>query len=62
MTPETFKDTRKKLGMSQQAMAEALGFALKTIQRWEAGDKPIRASVAMAVHQMVEAEDPNPSR
>ncbi len=50
MTPEEFKTIRTKLGLTQQQMAEWLGYGGKhlhrTVRRWEAGDRTIPPSVA----------------
>lgn len=35
MTPDEIKRRRQELGLSQQALAEALGVARNTVVRWE---------------------------
>jgi putative transcriptional regulator len=35
--PEIVKEVRKKLGLSQKALAQALGVSFATVNRWENG-------------------------
>lgn len=41
MTPAEFKATRRALRLSQQAMGDALGVSVRTVQAWEQGQNPI---------------------
>ena len=45
MTGEEFKALRKAVGLSQQALGEALGYEGRTaemmVQKWEYGQRPI---------------------
>lgn len=46
MTPDEFKEARRKLGLSAQGMAAALGVADgRTVRRWEADDRDIPGPV-----------------
>lgn len=46
MTPKALKAKRKKLGMTQEQFAKAVGVTRISIARWEAGTWPIPATVA----------------
>ena len=35
--PETVKDVRRRLGLSQEELAHALGVSFATVNRWENG-------------------------
>jgi transcriptional regulator with XRE-family HTH domain len=35
--PETVKDVRRQLGLSQEELAQALGVSFATVNRWENG-------------------------
>lgn len=48
MTPQDFKGWRERLGLSQQEAGEALGTTKRAVQMWEAGDRPISRTVALA--------------
>ena len=46
MTPEDFRDTRLKLGLSQKEMASDLGVHDdRTVRRWEAGERRIPGEI-----------------
>jgi len=48
MTPEQFRAARQSLGLSQHALAEALGmgrWAWQTISKWENGRSPVPADM-----------------
>lgn len=50
MTPNQFKKARKKLGLSQAQMAEALGLkTARAIRHYEAGDRQISGPIALLV-------------
>jgi len=58
MTPEQFKDARKALCYSQQALADEWGMGDhggRTIRRWEQGERPVSPVAAYAIRMMVEA-------
>lgn len=49
MTPETLRDIRASLGLTQASLASRLGVTLRQIQRWEAGDVPVSRGFAVAI-------------
>lgn len=48
MTPQDLKDWRARLDLTQKAAADALGTTVRAVQMWEAGDRPISRTVALA--------------
>ena len=55
MTPEHFKQLRKALYYSQQALADEWGMGLngnRTIRRWEQGERPLNPIAAYALELM----------
>ena len=44
-------ETRRRLGLSQDAVARHLGVHQTTVMRWERGDTPIRPIYAAAVRR-----------
>ncbi len=55
MTPEQFKDARRALGYSQQALADEWGMGDnggRTIRRWESGSRPMNPVAAYAMQLM----------
>lgn len=46
LTAAEFRNRREALGLSAEWLAERLGVALKTVQRWENGHRPIPEGVA----------------
>lgn len=58
MTPEQFKDARKTLRYSQQALADEWGMGDnggRTIRRWEAGERPLNPVAVYAIALMLKA-------
>lgn len=58
MTKDEFKDARKALGYSQQALADEWGMGSnggRTIRRWEAGERPLSPVAAYAIALMLKA-------
>ena len=56
MKPEHFKQARKALGYSQQALANEFDMGInggRTIRRWESGQRPVNPIVAYAVRLML---------
>ena len=49
MTPETIKQTRHTMAMSQDNLAKAMGVDRRTVIRWEMGDVPITGPAAIAL-------------
>jgi transcriptional regulator with XRE-family HTH domain len=52
VSPEEFIETRKRLGLSQVKLAEALGLASKTIEGFEQGKTSIRPAYILAMRQL----------
>lgn len=48
MTGRDFKAWRKRLGLTQQEAADALGVCRKTIQNYENSKKPLKAHIPLA--------------
>ena len=44
---------RKQLGLSQEALAESLGYSRNSVARWETNRRPIRALVALRMTQLL---------
>lgn len=58
MTKEQFKEARRALGYSQQALADEWGMGAnggRTVRRWEAGERPLNPVAAYAIKLMAEA-------
>lgn len=52
MTTQEFHTIRLTLGLSQESLAEALGYSRNTIGRLETGRTPIKHPVAMLMRQL----------
>lgn len=55
MTKEQFKDARRSLMFSQQALADEWGMGAnggRTIRRWESGERPISPVAIYALSAM----------
>lgn len=53
MTPADFRNARKALGLTQHALAEALGmgrWGFQSVGKWERGESPIPRQIALAIH------------
>ena len=56
MTPEQFKDARRALCYSQQALADEWGMGGnggRTVRRWEAGERPLNPLAVYAIKMML---------
>lgn len=54
MTPAEFKSARKRLALSAEAMARAVGVASgRTVRRWERGDRAVPGPVAILVRHLL---------
>lgn len=53
MTPEQIKQARRELGLTQAAMAKAMGIGTRKLERWEAGHSPISPEGARLVELML---------
>jgi D-3-phosphoglycerate dehydrogenase / 2-oxoglutarate reductase len=49
MTADEFRAARKALGLTQEAMAYALGLAPRTIRSYEKGDRRVPEAVVLAL-------------
>jgi transcriptional regulator with XRE-family HTH domain len=56
MDKETFRRKRKRLGLTQEKLADRLGINRMTIIRYESGESPVPKSVEMAL-KLIEAEE-----
>ena len=57
MTKEDFKEARRALCYSQQALADEWGMGVnggRTIRRWEAGDRPLNPVAAYCITLMLD--------
>jgi len=59
MTPNEFRERRRRLGLTQEALARKLGVALTTVARWERGEHtpPAWLDLAMAAVEWLAAEE-----
>jgi len=62
MTPAQFKDARRALGLSQNAMADALGLKTsRAIRQFESGERevsgPVAKLVAIYLERMEQSHD-----
>ena len=53
MTPEQLKQARQQLGLTQAAMAKAMGIGTRKWERWEGGHSPISPEGARLVEMML---------
>lgn len=56
MTPQEFKQARKALGYSQQALADEFDMGVnggRTIRRWESGERPMNGIAAYTIKLML---------
>lgn len=52
MTADDLKALRRKLGLSQEALAEALGVNRHSVKRWEMGIHPISERTERALNML----------
>ena len=55
MTPAEVREIRKKLGLTQLALAEIVGVSRRTVEHWEAGTRNISKPAARLIKQTVSA-------
>lgn len=55
MAPAELKDARKRLGLTQQAIADALEVTLRTVQMWEGGTRAVPGPARVALRLMLQA-------
>ena len=53
MTPQQLKQARHQLGLTQAAMAKAMGIGTRKWERWEGGHSPISPEGAMLVEMLL---------
>ena len=54
MNAEQLKQARRELGLTQAAMAKAMGIGTRKWERWEGGHSPISPEGARLVELLVE--------
>lgn len=54
MTAQEIKEARKKLGLTQQELVEAIGGNLSTLRHWEHGVHKINKFAADAISRLLE--------
>lgn len=54
MTSSQLKQARRELGLTQAAMAKAMGIGTRKWERWEGGHSPISPEGARLVELLVE--------
>ncbi len=57
MTPDALRKARKRLGLSQAGLAEALRMGAnggRTVRRWELGEMPVTGPASLAIELMLE--------
>lgn len=57
MTKEQLKQARHKLGLTQAAMAKAMGIGTRKWERWEGGHSPISAEGETLLRLLVELSE-----
>lgn len=59
MTPNQFKDARKALSLSQNAMADALGLKTsRAIRQFESGERQVSGPVAKLMDYLLASHNP----
>ncbi len=53
MTPSQLKQARQSLGLTQAAMAKAMGIGTRKWERWEGGHSPISPEGAKLVEMIL---------
>ncbi len=56
MTKEQLKQARHQLGLTQAAMAKAMGIGTRKFERWEGGHSPISPEGARLVELLLKYE------
>ena len=54
MTKEQLKQARHQLGLTQAAMAKAMGIGTRKWERWEGGHSPISPEGARLIEMLLE--------
>jgi len=59
MTPATFKSIRQRVGLTQSGLASVLRISdIRTIRKWEAGERSISGPVAILMEMLDAGELP----
>lgn len=53
MTPAQLKQARQRLGLTQAAMAKAMGIGTRKWERWEGGHNPISPEGAKLIEMLL---------
>lgn len=53
MTPGQLKQARHRLGLTQAAMANAMGIGTRKLERWEGGHSPISPEGARLIEMIL---------
>ena len=53
MDRQELRERRRRLGLTQAQLAEALGVSARAIGKWEAGDAPITFSIDLATRYLL---------
>jgi len=62
MTPKQFRTARKRLGLTQRALADRLGVHVQTVKKWSAGDRRIPQPVVILLRIWLAPERAGPKR
>lgn len=52
MTPAELRTLRKRLGLTQAALATRVGVGARAVRRWEAGDRKISVPIARLIETL----------
>ena len=55
LSPAEFLEARRALGLSQAALARALGVTIRTIGRWEHGARRIPGPAVLLLRRLLES-------
>lgn len=60
MTPRQLKNFRKRLGMSQNKLADTLGVPIGTLRNWEQGRLPVLypGAIRLALERLAQPAQP----
>lgn len=53
MDRQELRERRRRLGLTQAQLADALGVSARAIGKWEAGDAPITLSIDLATRYLL---------
>ena len=53
LTPESIRDLRKRLGLTQPQFAERIGCTSQAVSYWERGTRQPRGLYAMAIRRLM---------